>query len=92
MDMDVNTDAFSSASLSLKKHCKIIDAMTGMFIKKLGSAKQEFDDANHDRTVASAISVKNQIVVFSHKVDMLDKGLKTLETLVNDYANGGYGI
>ena len=91
MDMNVNTDAFLSASSSLKKHCKIIEAVTGMFIKKLGAAKQEFDDVNYDRTVASAVSVKNQIAVFSGKVDTLEKDLKTLEALVNEYANGGYG-
>jgi len=91
MDMNVNTDAFLSASSSLKKHCKIIEAMTGMLIKKLGTAKQEFDDVNYDRTVTSAILVKNQIAVFSNRVDTLNKDLKTLESLVNDYANGGYG-
>lgn len=91
MDMNVTTDAFSSASSSLKKHCKIIEAMTDMLIKKLGAAKQEFDDANYDRTVVSAASVKKQIAVFSDKVDTLNKDLKTLEALVKDYANGGYG-
>ena len=91
MDMNVNTDAFLVASSSLKKHCKIIEAMTGMFIKKLGAAKQEFDDENYDRTVSSAVSVKTQIAAFSRKVAALDKDLKTLEALVNDYANGGYG-
>lgn len=91
MDMNVNTDAFGSASSSLKKHCKIIEKMTGLLIKRLGAVKQEFDDVNYDRTAASAISVKNQIEVFSGKVDTLDKDLRTLESLVNDYANGGYG-
>ena len=91
MDMNVNTDAFSCASSSLKKHCKIIEAMTAMLIKKLGAVKQEFDDVNYDRTVTSAISVKNQIAVFSNRVDTLNKDLKTLDALVNDYANGGYG-
>ena len=91
MDMNVNTDAFSKASLSLKKHCKIIEAVTGMFIKQLNNARQEFDDANYDRTVASAASVKKQIVSFSIQVDALEKDLKRLEALVNNYANGGYG-
>ncbi len=91
MDMNVNTDAFGSASSSLKKHCRIIEKMTEILIKRLGAAKQEFDDANYDRTVASAVAVKNQIAAFSNKVDTLNKDLKTLESLVNDYANGGYG-
>lgn len=91
MDMNVHTDAFSSASSSLKKHCKIIEAMTALLIKKLGAAKQEFDDSNYDSTVSCAMAVKNQVAAFSSKVTTLEKDLKTLEALVYDYANGGYG-
>ena len=90
MDMEVDTYAFSSASKSLKKHCRIIETMTEIFMKKLSNARQNFDDVNYDRTLASATSVKYQMNVFSSKVNNMDKDLRTLETLVNEYANGGY--
>ena len=90
MDMHVNTDAFMSASASLKKHCKIIENMTTVFLKKLNDARGEFDDVNYERTVASATAVKGEIVRFSSKISTLEKDLKTLEDLVTNYLNGGY--
>lgn len=91
MDMQVNTDAFSSASSSLKKHCRIIEQLTIFLLKQLANARADFDDVNYDRTAEAAASVKREISDFSRKVDALDKDLKTLEDIVNEYANGGYG-
>ena len=91
MDMNVNTDAFSSASSSLKKHCRIIEQLTTFLLKQLSNAYTDFDDVNYDRTTEAATSVKKEINAFSRRVDTLDKDLKTLETIVNEYANGGYG-
>ena len=91
MDMKVSTEAFSSASSSLKKHCNIIETITDIFMKKLAAANSEFDDVNYSRTVTSMTAVKTQIAAFSTKVDTLNKDLTTLEDLVNHYANGGYG-
>lgn len=90
MDMNVNTDAFMSASASLKKHCRMIENITTAFLKKLSNARSEFSDVNYDRTVTSATAVKSEIVRFSSKIDSLEKDLKTLEALVLDYLNGGY--
>ena len=91
MDMHVNTNAFLNASSSLKKHCDIIEAMTGILLKRLENAKQGFDDVNYDRTVESATSIKKRIAVFSREVNSLNRDLQTLESFVDDYANGGYG-
>lgn len=90
MDMEVNTFAFSDVSSRLKKHCGIIEAMTDIFFKKLAAARQNFDDVNYDRTLSAAASVKDRIAAFSGEVKALEKDLKTLEKLVNEYANGGY--
>lgn len=91
MDMNVNTDAFSAASSSLGKHCRMIETMTDVFMRKLASVRSEFDDVNYDRTVMAAISVKTQITAFSQNVYTLQSDLKKLEALVLDYTNGGYG-
>ena len=91
MDMEVNTEVFSIASSSLRKHCDIIEDMTVMLIKRLIDMKQNFDDVNYDRTMSATLSLKNQIVEFSGKISALEKDLKTLESLVYEYANGGYG-
>lgn len=91
MDMDVNTTAFFDATKSLKNHGNIIDNMTAFLIKRFQDVHESFDDVNYDRTMETAEAIKSQTLIFLERVNALEKGLKELEALVNEYTNGGYG-
>lgn len=91
MDMEVNTNAFSEATSSLNKHCRIIEGMTKILVQRLRAARESFDDYNYDQTVASVNTIQKRITTFSIRVDHMEKDLKTLERLVWEYTNGGYG-
>ena len=90
MDINVTTDAFSSASTRLRRHCRRIEDVTVFLIKRLKAAHTDFDDVNYDRTLESVMEVKRGVDNLCHSVEKLTKDLKILENIANDYAYGGY--
>ena len=90
MDMNVNTAAFPEASSALRKRAWVIGRMTEMLVLKIRNAESEFDDVNYKRTLEALGRLQRGISCFENQVDGMEKDLRRLENIVNQYMSGGY--